>query len=67
VMLCDRKDGGVKSVKKHDIINKWPLTLELIFYFFVIFFVKLLLHFSKFLVSANFDLVTKYILRMKNK
>jgi len=27
------------------------------------FFLKLLLHFNKFLVNANFDLVTKYILK----
>jgi len=31
------------------------------------FFVKLLLHFSIFLANASFDLVTKYILRKKNK
>jgi len=31
------------------------------------FFVKSLLHFSKFLVNANFDLLAKYILRKRNK
>jgi len=30
-------------------------------------FLKSLLHFSKFLVNANFDLITEYILRKKNK
>jgi len=31
------------------------------------FFVKSLLHFSKFLVNANFNLITNYILRETNK
>jgi len=43
------------------------ITVQALTHEFMILFVKLLLHFSKFLVSANFDLVTKYILRMKNK
>jgi len=31
----------------------------------MIFFIESLLHFGKFLVNANFDLVTKYILRKR--